>query len=192
MAKYSKGILGPVSGKVGTVVGASWKSIHYFRSKPTKGNKSNTEAQKAQRGLFRINTRVAQALLPVGRVGLKALASRKTEYNIIMERLFAVKDTLEDLRLSTGVGPVVQGAALADDPVAKSAKVTWTPMAERTVHVAVIAEGKAYAESAAVEGAKGEHTFAHGRDGVKVRYAYLFSSDKQGGDVSDTVVVQSK
>lgn len=34
MGRITKGILGPVSGTVGTVIGGSWKGIHYLRSQP--------------------------------------------------------------------------------------------------------------------------------------------------------------
>jgi len=34
MGIINKGILGPVSGTVGTVIGGSWKGISYIRSKP--------------------------------------------------------------------------------------------------------------------------------------------------------------
>ncbi|WP_316812699.1 DUF6266 family protein [Pedobacter heparinus] len=56
MAKYKQGILGPFSGKIGNVVGASWKGISYFRSLAEPSNKPATEAQLAQRNkvtLFR-------------------------------------------------------------------------------------------------------------------------------------------
>jgi hypothetical protein len=36
MARLKQGILGPVSGSVGTIVGSSWKDIDYIRSKSTK------------------------------------------------------------------------------------------------------------------------------------------------------------
>ncbi len=36
MAKLPQGILGPVSGSVGTIVGSSWKDTDYIRSKSTK------------------------------------------------------------------------------------------------------------------------------------------------------------
>ena len=55
--------MGPFSGKVGNVVGASWKGIDYMRSLPRKSDKPLTEAQLAQlskmvlfrRFLFAIN-----------------------------------------------------------------------------------------------------------------------------------------
>ncbi|SDF60873.1 DUF6266 family protein [Chitinophaga filiformis] len=45
MGKYFKGILGPFSGLVGTVVGAVWNGIYVMRSRPIKSNKPSTDAQ---------------------------------------------------------------------------------------------------------------------------------------------------
>lgn len=45
MAVYKQGILGPFSGKVGTVVGASWRGMPYIRSLATKVANPKTPAQ---------------------------------------------------------------------------------------------------------------------------------------------------
>lgn len=45
MATYKQGILGPFSGKVGTVVGSSWRGIAYIRSLATKVANPRTAAQ---------------------------------------------------------------------------------------------------------------------------------------------------
>jgi len=52
MGHIRKGILGGFSGKVGTVVGASWKTTSYMRSLPKKGNNPRTLAQRRQRSKF--------------------------------------------------------------------------------------------------------------------------------------------
>lgn len=52
MAKFLKGINGAYSGKVGSVVGSSWRSIDYVRSLPKKSNKPATEKQLMQRLKF--------------------------------------------------------------------------------------------------------------------------------------------
>jgi hypothetical protein len=49
MARITSGILGPVSGKVGAVVGASWRGIDYIRGLPEPSNKPATSLQLAQR-----------------------------------------------------------------------------------------------------------------------------------------------
>src|SRR6516162_6539751 len=45
MARLKQGILGPVSGSVGTIVGSSWKDIDYIRSKSTKPKGDPSPAQ---------------------------------------------------------------------------------------------------------------------------------------------------
>ena len=54
MATYNKGILGPFSGKVGTVVGASWRGNDVLRSRPKKTSHTPTESQERQREKFSI------------------------------------------------------------------------------------------------------------------------------------------
>lgn len=51
MGKLTNGLLGPVSGRVGGVVGANWKGVRYLRSYVVPGA-SNTDAQIAQRARF--------------------------------------------------------------------------------------------------------------------------------------------
>jgi hypothetical protein len=49
MGRIKKGILGGFSGKVGSVVGASWLGIDYMRSLPKISNKPASPAQEGQR-----------------------------------------------------------------------------------------------------------------------------------------------
>jgi len=54
MGTIKKGILGGFSGKVGTVVGSSWKGISYMRSLPLKVRNPRTLRQLDQRSKFAI------------------------------------------------------------------------------------------------------------------------------------------
>lgn len=65
MGTYNRGILGPFSGKVGTVVGANWRGKDVMRSLPKKTNRTASETQKLQRQLF---TTVAEFLTPISPV----------------------------------------------------------------------------------------------------------------------------
>jgi len=56
MANFNKGILGAFSGKVGNVVGASWRSLNILRSLPRKSNKQATVGQISQRQKFGLIT----------------------------------------------------------------------------------------------------------------------------------------
>ncbi len=56
MGKYKNGILGAFSGKIGPVIGASWRGIDYMRGLQKLSNKPATAKQSAQRmkmSLFR-------------------------------------------------------------------------------------------------------------------------------------------
>jgi hypothetical protein len=52
MAEYSKGILGPFNGTVGTVVGVTWRGKDIMRSKPKKTDHAPTALQLRQRMKF--------------------------------------------------------------------------------------------------------------------------------------------
>ncbi|MDD4190768.1 MAG: DUF6266 family protein [Mangrovibacterium sp.] len=52
MGKISQGILGGVSGKVGNVVGGSWKGIDYLRVMPASVANPQTPAHMDQRSKF--------------------------------------------------------------------------------------------------------------------------------------------
>ena len=65
MGTYNKGILGPFSGKVGTVVGANWRGTEVLRSLHRKSGRTPTETQLLQRLLF---STVSEFLTPIGAV----------------------------------------------------------------------------------------------------------------------------
>lgn len=74
MGTIKKGILGGFSGKVGNVVGASWKSIAYIRSLPSSVRNPKTEKQLTQRSKFALVAKFVKNILPVIRVGFKQSA----------------------------------------------------------------------------------------------------------------------
>ncbi len=63
MAIYKQGILGPFSGKVGTVVGSSWRGIAYIRSLAAKVGNPRTQKQVSNRARFStLNSRLKHFL----------------------------------------------------------------------------------------------------------------------------------
>ncbi len=52
MASYKNGINGSFKGKVGSVVGSSWKGLDYIKSLPKKSTKPVTEKKKATQSAF--------------------------------------------------------------------------------------------------------------------------------------------
>lgn len=84
MGKYKKGILGSFSGKVGNVVGSSWKGIDYMRSIPNSKADPKTDAQMTQRNKFAMITALLRKLAPVIKAGFKTSGKRMTAMNSAM------------------------------------------------------------------------------------------------------------
>ena len=84
MGKISQGILGGLSGKVGNVIGGSWKGIDYIRIKPSSVANPRTEGQVNQRNRFTVTLEFLQSIKPFIKQGYKSLAIKKTEFNAAM------------------------------------------------------------------------------------------------------------
>jgi len=84
MGTIKKGILGGFSGKVGTVVGASWKGIDYIRSLPTTVRNPRTPGQVNQRGKFATVIGFLSRISPMINVGYKNYAVNQTPVNAAM------------------------------------------------------------------------------------------------------------
>lgn len=81
MAKYLKGILGPFTGLVGTVVGATWKGIQIMRSRPVKPGGIPTEAQERQRAAFALTMQFLRPIADVLTIGFQAYRDGLTPFN---------------------------------------------------------------------------------------------------------------
>lgn len=108
MGIIQSGILGGFSGKVGPVIGGSWKGIDYMRQRPASVANPNTAAQQAQRS--KLSNIVAFAK-QINSTVIKPLndrfAVRKSGYNRFVAfniALFAtsVPSSPETLRISEG------------------------------------------------------------------------------------------
>ena len=84
MATILNGITGGFSGKVGNVIGGSWKGIEYMRSRATSVSQPNTPAQLDQRARFGTVGKFLRPLIPFLRIGFKNQAIKKSGYNAAM------------------------------------------------------------------------------------------------------------
>jgi hypothetical protein len=84
MGKISQGILGGLSGKVGNIIGGSWKGIDYIRIKPSSVANPRTEGQVNQRNKFSATIQFLQPNKDFLNVGFKAFAIKKTAFNSAM------------------------------------------------------------------------------------------------------------
>jgi hypothetical protein len=136
MAKIRKGILGPVSGKIGPVVGGTWKGIPYIKTapKPTKKKKKKrTPAQIAAQEKLKFMNLILVPFHPYITVGFANEAAQQTEisaafsvnyYTMISGVYPALEADYSKLVLSLGKLPMVNGIEIGlHDP--ETLKLTW-------------------------------------------------------------------
>lgn len=87
MSQYNQGILGPFSGKVGTVVGSFWKGRFVMRGRPTHMTNPNTPAQQAQRMRFSLVSENIAPMRPAINAGfiVRADIDNVTPANVAMQ-----------------------------------------------------------------------------------------------------------
>lgn len=87
MGTYNKGILGAFSGKVGPVVGASWRGKEVMRSLPKKGNRIASNSQLLQRQKFTFVNAFLNGIQPVVKRYFGTDSGTKTRRNQAMSYL---------------------------------------------------------------------------------------------------------
>ena len=81
MATIEKGILGGFSGKVGTIIGGTWKGIDYMRSKANKRTFIPSQKQLEQQMKFALMMRFLQPMSKLLEISFHDFAIRKTGIN---------------------------------------------------------------------------------------------------------------
>jgi len=128
MGKILSGILGPVSGKIGGVVGGRWKNVPYLRSYTIPGA-SNTDLQIAQRARFAYIVAAAKPF--VGRVFnayYDKFLSKQSGFNrFISENILTPPDTGAVANPVVTDGPLypASGGTVADDTLQEKYTVDW-------------------------------------------------------------------
>ena len=96
MGTIKQGILGGFSGKVGNIVGASWRGIDYIRSMPASVHNPRTEAQMTQRNRFSLVAKMLKAFIPIIRVGFAgSVGTGKSAFSVAMS--YNVRNAVIDL-----------------------------------------------------------------------------------------------
>ena len=84
MGKINQGILGGFSGKVGNVIGGTWKGIDYMRVRPASVANPQTEGQVDQRTRFTTALQFLQTMKDFVKVGYKNYAIKMSAFNSAM------------------------------------------------------------------------------------------------------------
>ena len=128
-----QGILGGFSGKVGNVIGATWKGIQYMRIMPSSVANPRTPGQMEQRARFSLVLDFLQPLLAFLRIGFKGYAQGMSAFNAAMSynMLKAVTGDYPDLEISYADVLVSRGSlrgvaeATATAAALQTSEVEW-------------------------------------------------------------------
>lgn len=131
MAKIPQGILGGLSGKIGGVVGSSWKGINVLKTKPLSVANPKTAGQIAQRTKFANTVEFAGVILATTIKPLwDRFASKMSGYNEFIKvnlDLFAAEmpNPLADLVISKGKMAKTEMLTAIADVSDKNISVDW-------------------------------------------------------------------
>jgi hypothetical protein len=134
MGIIRQGVIGAFSGKVGNVVGASWKGIAYMRILPASVANPKTDLQLDQRMRFTVTLRFLQPLTQFLKTGFKNYAVKMSAFNNAMSYnlLNAIQGTYPNYTIDYPNALVTRGnLAPALNPAATSTVAgtvlfTWT------------------------------------------------------------------
>ena len=101
MGTYNKGILGAFSGKVGPVVGASWRGKDVLRSLPKRANRIPTPQQEMQRVKFSLVSGFLTPFYPVLRRFFGSNGATITRVNQAMS--YHLKEAIVDTGAGFGI-----------------------------------------------------------------------------------------
>lgn len=134
MARLKKGINGPISGKVGNVVGSSWKGIDYIKSLPVR-RKPPTENELKNRFRFGLSQAWLSPLLVFVRAGFKGYT--ETYEGFSAAKSYLSKNALEGEGFETTVNPALVKVSYGDLPLSEDIEFekisdsellfTWNP-----------------------------------------------------------------
>ena len=112
MGTIKQGILGGFSGKVGTVVGSSWKGISYMRSLAQSVKNPRTSAQVGQR--TRMSTAVAFVKTVIGfvNIGYRKFAKHMSPFNAATQEVLmsAVTGDYPDINIDYSAAILSKGS----------------------------------------------------------------------------------
>lgn len=89
MAKFQHGII--FTGKLGPLVGASWRGINYVRTAPKKSHKRPTPEQAAHRQRLALTTKIILGMIEAIDIGYRIEAKQQSPFNMGISMMFQNK-----------------------------------------------------------------------------------------------------
>jgi len=116
MARLKKGINGAISGKVGNVVGSSWKGIDYIKSLPNR-RKPATENELKNRFRFGLSQLWLRPILVFVRAGFKGYT--ETFEGFSAAKSYLSTNALEGKGFETTINPALVRVSYGDLPLSE-------------------------------------------------------------------------
>ncbi|TCK83588.1 DUF6266 family protein [Albibacterium bauzanense] len=129
MAKMKKGLLGPISGKIGDIVGSSWRGIVYVKSRP-KRTKPPTEGELGNRFVFAYTQLWLQPIKEFLKVGFKD--DNHTVYGVNAAKSYLYKTALTKDGFNSIIHPHLVKVSIGTLPLSDDIKVEKTSPTELT------------------------------------------------------------
>jgi len=134
MGTIRKGANGGFSGKAGSVIGASWKSIDYIRGLSKKSNKPATEEQLIQQARFYTIAKFIMPIAPFVQVGYSQInADTMTPTNAALQANIKTgvvgtypNFTLDYAKLQISKGSLQPGGTVKAEVAAGMLMISWT------------------------------------------------------------------
>jgi len=101
MARYKSGINGPFSGKIGPVIGSSWRGVDYMKSEAKPNDKPATEKQLHQRHIFTMVNSWLRPLRELIWIGFQAFKGTKTPMNGLVS--FILKEAVTGFGVDSSI-----------------------------------------------------------------------------------------
>jgi hypothetical protein len=112
MAIYKNGINGAFSGKLGTVVGATWKGQPYMRTLPSKRKGPASEAAIASRNKFAMAHNWLKPVLPFVREGFKGYSA--TTEGFLAAKSYLLRNAFEGSSDKPVINPALVKVSYGD------------------------------------------------------------------------------
>jgi hypothetical protein len=133
MGKILQGILGGVSGKVGNVIGSSWKGIEYIRIMPSSVANPQTDPQLTQRQKLSVAVAFVKTISEFCRTSFRAQSIKMSGYNACLSYNMrnAITGTYPNEAIDYPNALVAEGTlpsalnAVASSTIAGTVKFDW-------------------------------------------------------------------
>jgi len=122
MAKFNEGINGPFQGKVGKVIGCTWRGIPYMRALPKKRSSEPSEKEMASRKKWALSQQWLKPVLGIVQIGFKGYSPRSEGF--IAAKSYLMKHAFEGEGLDCRINPALVKISAGDLPLSHNMQAT--------------------------------------------------------------------